>query len=247
MNHPSAPLPLPAPAPNPSTGIMLVDDEDLLRSGLKQTLLRAPGFEVVAETRVEPGAAALAGRQTPDVVVLGVGGHNESAALELIGKLAGPVPRTGPRVVMLAGYDVIGRNLARAVRLGASGALLRSVTREELIYTVRQVAQGHAVLQPPLVSRFFAGLRKYAPAGEEEWRDDVPEILSGLSRRERDVLSGIVLGRSNQEIAKEIHLTVATVKSHVSNILTKLGARDRLQAALMHQRFSLLLDEADET
>lgn len=230
--------PMPILAPEQTTGIMLVDDEDLLRSGLKETIARATGLAVVAETGVGHGAVALADRQLPDVVVLGVSGHNEGAAMDLVGRLS------GPRVVMLANHPTIERNLMRAIRVGAGAILLRSVSRDELIYAIRQVAQGHNVLQPPLISRLFAGLRRFPPAGQSGWAEDVPDVMSRLSRREQDVLSGIATGLSNQEIAQENHLTVATVKSHVSSILTKLGARDRLQAALMCVQFNLLA-EAD--
>jgi DNA-binding NarL/FixJ family response regulator len=219
--------------------IVLVDDEDLVRSGLKQVLLRGAGFSVVAETRVGRGVLSSVGRLAPDVLVLGVGSHGEVAALELVARLSEAPPRVRPKVLMLADQQVIDRNMTRAIQLGVSGLLLRGVSAEELLYAVRQVSRGHSVLQPRLTSRLFAGVRNFVPHGSPEWRGDLHEVLVGLSPRERDVLAGITRGMSNQEIAEDFQLAVATVKSHVSSILNKMGARDRLQAALMCLQFSL--------
>jgi DNA-binding NarL/FixJ family response regulator len=146
-------------------------------------------------------------------------------------------------VLLLAGQHVIDRNLTRAIRLGVSGILLPGLTQDDLIYAVRQVSNGHSVLQPLLTSRLFAGLRNLAPFGVEQGHDGARAVVADLSPRERDVLAGVARGMSNQEIAHEFCLTVATVKSHVSSILTKLGARDRLQAALISLQHSLIHGE----
>jgi DNA-binding NarL/FixJ family response regulator len=216
---------------------MLVDDEKMLRLGLRQMLPASEGFEVVADVRVGPTAEEQAARQTPDVVLLGIGAHNERAALNLVGRLSGGSFRRPPRVVVLADTRTADRCLLRMVLLGVSGFLLRSVTEAELSYFVKQVARGHNVLQPVLVSKLFTRTRELRPVCGLERRCDIPDVLESLSPRERDILNGIARGQSNKEIAKEVHLTVATVKSHVSNILTKLGARDRLQAALISRHF----------
>ncbi|BBC31845.1 hypothetical protein SGFS_031390 [Streptomyces graminofaciens] len=229
--------------PGKATRIMLVGDDDLVRSGLKQMLLRATGFDVVAEKRIDQDVIEFVARTAPKVVVLDIGSHDENDTLRLVGRLSAASLRARPRVLMLADQHVIDRNLTRAIRLGVSGILLPGLTQDELIYAVRQVSNGHSVLQPLLTSRLFVGLRNLAPFGVEEGRGDSQTVVADLSPRERDVVAGVARGMSNQEIANEFCLTVATVKSHVSSILTKLGARDRLQAALIFLQYSLLHGE----
>ncbi|GAB2919583.1 response regulator transcription factor [Streptomyces heilongjiangensis] len=225
------------------TSVMIIDDEDLLRSGLKQALEQSTAFDVVAEAAVGRDAIAVMARKTPDVVVLGVAGHQEAVALDLIARLsAAPLP-VRPKVLLLADQQVLDRSLTRAIHLGVRGILLRSVSGDELLYAVRQVSCGHSVLQPLLTSRLFAGLRHFAPVGAQAWRGGLPDVLAHLSPRERDVLTGIARGMSNQEMAEDFHLTVATVKSHVSSILTKLGARDRLQVALLCIQYGLFSED----
>ncbi|WP_177244586.1 response regulator transcription factor [Streptomyces sp. yr375] len=221
---------------------MLVGDDNLLRSGLKQSLLRDSEFEVVAESKTDQSVIASVARKAPKVVVLDVDDRDEGDALRLVGQLSAASPRIRPRILILANQQVIDRILLRAIKLGVSGILLRGVTQDELVYAVRQVSRGHSVLQPLLTSRLFAGVRSLGPF-PREIRGDLRRVLAALSPRERDVLAGVVKGMSNQEIAQEFSLTVATVKCHVSSILTKLGARDRLQAALIALPHSLFQGE----
>jgi len=225
------------------TAVMLVGDDDLLRSALKQALLRASGFDVVAEEKTDQSVMGSVARKEPKVVVLDIDNHDEDDALRLVAGLSAASPRIRPRVLILANQQVMDRILVRAIKLGVNGILLRGLTQDELVYGVRQVSSGHSVLQPLLTSRLFAGIRNLGPLGSREYHGDLREVLTALSPREQDVLASVAKGMSNQEIAQKFSLTVATVKSHVSRILTKLGARDRLQAALMSLQHSLFQGE----
>jgi DNA-binding NarL/FixJ family response regulator len=148
----------------------------------------------------------------------------------------------GPRVVILTSFDQDGY-LLDALRAGASGYLLKNVTQVELVSAVHAVAAGHAVICPimtrRLIDNFEIGLRV---------RNEIESsVLSHLSSRELDVLYGIACGGSNQEIADDLCLADATVKSHVSSVLVKLGVRSRVQAALIAVREGLKVSEGTDS
>ncbi|GAB2970573.1 response regulator [Frigoribacterium salinisoli] len=213
--------------------VLLADDQDLVRAGFRIILGSAPGIEVVGEARDGAEAVALTAARRPDVVVMDIQMPGTDG-LEATRRLLDPTAdrdraATGaPRPVVLV-LTTFGREdyLFEALRAGASGFLLKTATPEELIEAVGVVHRGDALLAPQLtrcvVERALgrAGVRP-APVA----------ALATLTDREREVLDRLSLGRSNAEIARDLYLGEATVKTHVSNVLGKLGLRDRTAAVV---------------
>ena len=200
--------------------VLVADDEAITRRGLRMILDHADGLEVVGEAADGAEAVRLARERGPDVVLMDIRmpGMDGLAATE-------PVVRAGAKVLILTTYDV-DENIYRAFRAGASGFLLKTAHPEDLVHAVRVVARGDALLEPGisrrLIERFVA-----APTDRPE-----PAWASRLTEREREVLLLMARGLSNAEIAAEVHLSEATVKTHVAGVLAKLGVRDRLQAVV---------------
>lgn len=212
--------------------MVIADDERLLRAGLG-VLLQADGrIEVVAEAA--DGAEALEAVREfgPDVLLLdvqmpGLGG------LEVLGEvLALPRP---PACAILTTFD-LDDYVATALELGAQGFLLKDAEPDRLVRAVLDLAAGGAVLDPRITARLLPVLRA---AGSNLHQR---AVLDGLSARERQVLGLLAVGRPNAEIAASLGLTEATVKSYVSTLLTKLGVQNRVQAALLAQRATGVVD-----
>lgn len=199
-------------------GVLIADDEAIVRRGIRLLLDAAPGIRVLGE--VDNGRdAVLATRELrPDVVLMdirmpGTDGITATPA----------VVRAGARVLVLTTYD-LDENLYRAFRAGAGGFVLKTAHPDDLVHAVRVVARGDALVEPGVTRRLverFAG----RPQGQPEW-------AARLSVREREVLDLMADGRSNAEIAGVLHLSGATVKTHVASVLAKMGVRDRLQAVV---------------
>jgi DNA-binding NarL/FixJ family response regulator len=199
--------------------VLLADDQDLVREGLRMMLDAEEDITVVGEAADGAQALAEARRLDPDVVVMDVR-MPKVDGIEATERLA----QTGSqaRVLVLTTFD-LDEYVYRALRAGASGFLLKDATREQLAAAVRTVAAGDSLLAPPITRRLIEDYcRGPEPGG-------VPEAVSALSERELDVLRRIARGRSNAEIAAELVLSEATVKSHVARILDKLDLRDRTQ------------------
>jgi DNA-binding NarL/FixJ family response regulator len=212
--------------------VLLADDEEMSRRGFSAALEESYGITLIGSTSVGAELHHRVHSGRPDVVLLN--SATDSDWVETVRDLQAdlPEPET-PKVIVVTGADTDDR-LLQAIQAGAAGVLLRNVSVEELSYAVRHVAAGHSVISPAATSYMLARLRILVGGAG----DDTPSIatIAVLSRREREILAGLASGRSNREIAIETQLTVATVKSHVSNILTKLDVRDRVQAALLGQR-----------
>ncbi|MEY9835264.1 response regulator transcription factor [Streptacidiphilus sp. EB103A] len=207
--------------------IAIVDDEALIRSGLAMILGSAPDIEVVATC---PGTDALnvVRELSPDVVLLDIR-MPDVDGLTLLRRLrALPEP---PEVAMLTTFDT-DEHLDEALRLGASGFLLKDTEPDVLARSVRAVATGAGCLSAPLLRRLRAAERRGAARGAE--------ILGNLSERELQVLGFLGQGLSNIEIGARMHLGAATVKDYVSAVLTKLGVANRIQAAVLAERAGLL-------
>jgi len=200
--------------------IVLVDDDAMVRTGLRLILSAAPDIEVVGEAADGSAASVMVRRERPDVVLLDVrmpGVDGLTAARDLLTDAAAPW-----RVVMLTTFD-LDEYVYAALAAGASGFLLKDVPPERLVAAVRQVHDGDVLLAPDITRRLVA---RYAqPRGG-------PDPLAPLTDRERDVLALIARGLSNVEIASALHLGEATVKTHVGRILAKLDLRDRAQAVV---------------
>jgi DNA-binding NarL/FixJ family response regulator len=202
--------------------VLLVDDQELVRAGLRGILRARFGFEVVAE--LSDGAGVLdAVRQTqPDVVLMDVRmpGVDGVTATRQLGASEGTPP-----VLVLTTFedeDV----LAGALRAGAAGFLLKGVPVEDLQRAVRTVAGGGAWLDPAVTARVLAAYRDGPVPPQPD------EALAVLTPREREVLALIASGRSNTEIAEELYLGEGTVKTHVGHVFTKLQLRDRAAAVV---------------
>lgn len=211
--------------------VLLVDDEELVRSGLRMILGTAEDIEVVDECSDGAAVTEVVRRYRPDVVLLDIRmpGTNGLIALERIQALPDP-----PRVAVLTTFDV-DEYVSRALRLGAAGFLLKDTEPDQLVRAVRDLAAGGAVLDPGVASRLLDTL-----ADGHRTAEPARQLLSGLSEREREVLTLLGRGLSNAEIGGTLHLSEATVKGYVSSVLGKVGASNRVQAALVAFRAGLV-------
>ena len=204
--------------------VLVADDQELVRAGFR-LILEAAGFDVVGEAADGAEALALTAAERPDVVLMDIRMpvmDGLAATRQLTG--AGPGP---PRVVILTTFD-LDDYVYEALRSGASGFLLKDAPRADLIAAVRVAAAGDALLAPSvtrrLIEAFAARPVHVAPA---------PSRLASLTPRERDILLLVARGQSNIEIARELVVSEATVKTHVAHLLAKLGLRDRVQAVIL--------------
>jgi DNA-binding NarL/FixJ family response regulator len=211
--------------------VMLADDEDLVRSGLRMILSSAGDIEVVAECDDGLLVADLARQHRPHVVLLDVRMRSADGLVAL--RRLRTLPEQ-PRVAMLTTFDV-DEYVSEALRLGASGFLLKDTEPEQLVKAVRDLARGGAVLDPGVAARVLA-----AVADGERAAEPARRLLTSLSEREREVLQLIGQGMSNAEIGGALHLSEATVKGYVSSVLGKIGAVNRVQAALVAYRGGLI-------
>jgi len=205
------------------TGVRVVvaDDQELVRTGFAMILDRA-GFEVVAEAADGVEAVTAAREHHPDVVLMDVRMPNLDG-IEATRRIVSAQPEV--RVLALTTFDLDDYVYA-AVRAGASGFLLKDVSPDDLVHAVRVVARGDAMLAPAVTRRM---LDRFITVPAPGARAELPESVSD---RERQVLELVARGRSNAEIAADLYLSEATVKTYVSRLLTKLDARDRVQLAV---------------
>lgn len=203
--------------------VLLVDDQELVRSGLRVILSSQPGLEVVGEAGDGEEGIRLARELTPDVVCMDVQ-MPRLDGLEATRRLVADAS-VGAAVLVLTTFDD-DDSLFRALEAGASGFLLKTASPEQLIEAVRVLAEGAALLAPAVTRRVIERFGVSAPATR------LPAEFEQLTDRESRVLSLVARGLSNAEIAAELVVGEATVKTHVSNVLLKLGVRDRVQAVV---------------
>jgi NarL family two-component system response regulator LiaR len=197
--------------------VLIVDDHPIVRQGLRGFLKTCPEFEVAGEAENGAAAVDLARELVPDVILMDLlmPGMN---GVEAIDRITASCPAA--HIIVLTSYPD-DEFLFPAMRAGAQGYLLKDVKPEALAAAIRAAALGQATLHPSVAAKLMKGMGR---AGEDS--------LAGLSEREREVLRLIARGLSNKEIADELTLAEGTVKSHVSNILSKLHLAHRTQAAL---------------
>lgn len=203
--------------------VLLVDDQELVRSGLRVILSSQPGLEVVGEAGDGEEGIRLARELTPDVVCMDVQ-MPRLDGLEATRRLVADAS-VGAAVLVLTTFDD-DDSLFRALEAGASGFLLKTASPEQLVEAVRVLAEGAALLAPAVTRRVIERFGVSAPATR------LPAEFEQLTDRESRVLSLVARGLSNAEIAAELVVGEATVKTHVSNVLLKLGVRDRVQAVV---------------
>ena len=213
-------------APTRPIRLVLADDEAMLRRGLRVLLEAGGTIEVVAEAGDGNELISAVQAHRPDVVLIDIQmpGKDGLAALNTLRSMADP-----PATAMLTTFD-LDDYVAEALRLGANGFLLKDAEPAVLGRAVRDLAAGGAVLDPRITARLLPRFRGISDSSHEA------RLVSGLSAREKQVLELLASGRSNADIGGRLGLTEATVKSYVSAVLTKLGAENRVQAALIAQR-----------
>ena len=206
--------------------ILLADDQELVRYGLRLVLEAEPGFEVVGEAGDGALAALAAERLQPDVVLMDVRMPGTDG---LEGTRRITASRPGTRVLVLTTYDLDDYAFS-ALSAGASGFLLKDTKPAELTAAIRAVHRGDAVVAPRITAKLIALAAPQLAAGPRNNRDDE---LSVLTSRERDDFRLIGDGATNAEIAGSLYLAESTVKTHIGRILHKLGLRDRVQAVIL--------------
>ncbi len=207
-----------------SVRIVLVDDQELVRTGFRMVLDAQPDMTVVGEAGDGQAAVALLRSTTADVVVMDVR-MPRLDGIEATRQICQRGER--PRVLMLTTFDLDEYAFA-ALKAGASGFLLKDVPPEELLFGIRSVHSGDAVVAPSTTRRL---IDRFAPMFPADAAAE-PDSLAGLTSREREVLTLIAQGLSNTEIADRLFVSEATVKTHVGRVLAKLGLRDRVQAVV---------------
>jgi DNA-binding NarL/FixJ family response regulator len=212
---------------------LVVDDQGLVRAGFRMILEAQPDIEVVGEAADGLEAVAAARRLRPDVVLMDIRMPNLDG-LEATRRLTGPGVADPVRVLILTTFD-LDEYVFEALRAGASGFLLKDLPREDLVAAVRVVAGGEALLAPRVTRRLIEEFAR-RPAGA----DPDPATLRTLTAREREVLELIAAGLSNAEMATSLYVSEHTVKTHVGNVLAKLGLRDRIQAVILAYEVGLV-------
>ena len=203
--------------------VVLVDDEAMVRVGLRMVLTAEPDIDVVGEAADGGTAVGVVEQTAPDVVLMDVR-MPEVDGIEGARRVLARSPDV--KVVVLTTFDE-DEYVEAALRAGVSGFLLKVAPPERLIEAVRTVAGGGGLLDPGVTRRVIESFAAAPPL-----RTRRAERLDALTERERDVLRLIGRGLSNGEIAAELYLGETTVKTHVSNVLAKLGLRDRVQAVV---------------
>ncbi|MGP4009662.1 response regulator [Streptomyces sp. 4N124] len=207
--------------------VLLADDEDLMRAGLRMMLDTQPDITVVGEAADGREAVRLAAAATPDIVLMDI----RMPVLDGIAStraIVGTAVHNSPKVLVLTTFE-LDEYVFAAVRAGANGFLLKRSPPETLIEGIRTLAAGEALLGPSVTRRLLAEFARATPAAPPP---DVVHRLSRLTDREREVLLLLGRGLSNAEIAARLHVGEATVKTHVGRVLDKLGLRDRVHAVV---------------
>jgi DNA-binding NarL/FixJ family response regulator len=208
--------------------VVVADDQALVRSGFTMLLAGEDDIEVVGGAANGAEAVALVASERPDVVLMDVR-MPVMDGLEATRRISGDDTLATTRVVILTTFD-LDEYVHEALRAGASGFLLKDTLPVELLNAVRVVAGGDALISPKITRRLIEEFaRRPEPAGAVA----AAAVLDQLTEREREVLETVARGHSNAEIAEQLFVSPATVKTHVSRLLMKLGARDRAQLVMI--------------
>jgi DNA-binding NarL/FixJ family response regulator len=207
-----------------SIRVLVADDQELVRAGLRLILGTLDGIEVVGEARDGKEAVRLARELRPDVCLMDIR-MPVLDGVEATRRLAGRGVLDPVAVVVITTFD-LDEYVHGAIRAGATGFLLKDAGPELLGEAVRAAARGDALISPSITRRLlstFAGTGRSAPPAQP---------IEPLTDREEEVLLTIARGRTNAEIADELHISLSTVKTHIASLMTKLGARNRVEVAM---------------
>ena len=210
-----------------SVRVVVADDQALVRSGFTMLLDGEPGIDVVGEAANGAEAVALVARERPDVVLMDVR-MPVMDGLEATRRITGDPELAETRVVILTTFD-LDEYVLEALRAGASGFLLKDTLPVDLIKAVHVVAAGDALISPKITRRLIEEFVNRPDPGVAA----PAAVLEQLTEREREVLEAVARGGSNAEIAAQLYVSHATVKTHVSRLLMKLDARDRAQLVMI--------------
>ena len=208
-----------------SIRVLLVDDQQLVRTGFRMILADEEDIEVVGEASNGSEAVEVAGKISPDVVVMDIRMPimDGVEATSRLGEADDP-----PRVLVLTTFDA-DNHVVEALRAGASGFLLKDVPPDEFVRALKIVAAGEALIAPSVTRRLLDRFAKLSVPADEAYA----ERLRQLTEREREVLKLVAQGLSNREVAERLVLAEPTVKTHVSHLLLKLDLRDRAQLVVL--------------
>lgn len=203
--------------------VVVADDQDLVRTGLVMILGAQPGVEVVGQAADGLEALELATRLRPDVLLVDIRMPGLDG-VEVTRRLAGPDAADPMAVVVITTFD-LDEYVLGALRAGARGFLLKDAGPELLVQAIHAAASGDALIAPNITRRLLSTFADQAPA--------VPvQPLDPITEREEEVLALVARGRTNAEIAAELYVGMSTVKTHVASLMTKLGARNRVEVAM---------------
>ncbi len=213
--------------------VLICDDQDVVRAGLRAILGTVPGIEVVGEVGDGAEAVELVPEARPDVVLMDLkmpGVNGVQATREIRDRYP------DVRVLVLTTYDA-DEWVFDAIRSGASGYLLKDTTRAELVAAIEGTAEGKSFVDPEVAGKLLSQVARSAP-------QRTTTVAADLSEREMDVLRLLARGFTNADVAERLYLSEGTVRNYVSNVLSKLGVADRTQAAVLALRYGLArLDE----
>ncbi|MGC2168097.1 MAG: response regulator transcription factor [Acidimicrobiales bacterium] len=208
------------------TSVLVVDDQTLVRAGFCFLIDASPDLEVVGEAADGRQAVSLASQTHPDVVLMDIRMPHLDG-IEATRQILSDRGAGSTRVLILTTFD-LDEYVYAALRAGASGFLLKDSPPEDLLDAIRVIAEGNALLAPSVTRTLIEEFAKQTVPNVVDER-----LLDTITPREREVLCCIARGRSNGEIAEELHMSAATAKTHVSRLLAKLGARDRAQLVVI--------------
>jgi DNA-binding NarL/FixJ family response regulator len=215
--------------------VLLVDDQALFREGLRTLLSIRPDLEVVGEAENGREGVELAARLRPDVILMDLRMPvlNGVAATEQLQK-----EQPESKVIVLTTFDD-DEYVFDGLRAGAIGYLLKDVSSDKLVEAIRAAAAGESFLEPSIAAKVVAEFTRISGGKRPSTAAEQP-LVDPLSERELEILAVLAGGASNREIAQQLYITEGTVKNHITNILGKLGVRDRTQAALKARELGLV-------
>ncbi|BCJ40490.1 DNA-binding response regulator [Actinoplanes ianthinogenes] len=204
--------------------VLVADDQEIVRTGLTMILNAQPGIQVIAEAANGHQAVELARRLRPDVCLLDIRmpGVDGIAATR---ELAGPGVADPLAVVVITTFD-LDEHVYGALRAGARGFLLKEAGAELLAQAIRAAAAGDAIIAPAVTARLLQTFARGGTGG------GLRQPVEPLTEREEEVLAAVAAGRTNSEIAAALYISLSTVKTHVASLMTKLGARNRVEIAI---------------